>query len=293
MPFWPLSLIKRLVIGRKILPSEEDGNMTDIEDSVNDLHGIIGVVLKPNGDLKDDAVSTASIKNRNVTLDKLAFLSSFYSIATGTGNAIAISFDLLPLAAYSSGLFFQVRTIADSVDGAVTLAVDGLAPVPVKVAAAGGLIDPPAGALRANGIYLFSHDGNGHFILENPTQSAETTRGIVITGPTSIVIDSGILPWTTYTASPSIPVTAKSIILQLQAAVGDSTDQPAGAQVRIRQSNLFTDFPVLNVVSTGEDPLKQFIPYVEVPINISGTSVTFDYEISAGTVSIWVLGFTL
>lgn len=142
--------------------------MTDIETAVNGFDAKLAVALNPNGTIKNNAVSTAALQDRSVTLPKLAFLDQFYAVDTGATNAAVITFAPDPLlGAYAAGLVFWVKIIADN-SGAATLDVDGLGPKNIKVYETGGIADPPAGALKAGGVYVFVYDGT-NFVLLNPT----------------------------------------------------------------------------------------------------------------------------
>lgn len=172
MSYWPLSLVKRLVKGQKLLPSEEDQNKSDIEGAVNALYGNLSVVLNPDGTLKNNAVSTASIQDRAVTLAKLAFLSTFYAVDTGAANAMAISFTTAATA-YAAGMVFWVKVVATNT-GASTLNVDSLGAVAVKQVKNGALTDVDAGNLVGTGVYCFVHDGT-QFVVVNPSPVAVGT----------------------------------------------------------------------------------------------------------------------
>jgi hypothetical protein len=66
-------LVFRLIKGSPLTAAEGDGNLTIIRDAFNALQALFGVVLKPNGTLKDGAVgSTAVIADGVVTNAKLA-----------------------------------------------------------------------------------------------------------------------------------------------------------------------------------------------------------------------------
>src|SRR5690348_2199850 len=107
MPFWPLSLIKRLTLGHKLTPAQMDQNLSDIEGSVNSLRTQVNAQLNPDGSLKNNSVATGAIQNRAVTVDKLSFLSAFYAVDTGGANALVVSYTgggAPGLAAYSAGV---------------------------------------------------------------------------------------------------------------------------------------------------------------------------------------------
>lgn len=238
MPFWPLTLIKRLVIGVKVRPDQEDQNFTDIENSVNELHSLFSVVLRPDGTLKDNSVSTASIQNRAVNNDKLSFEYCFYAVATGSGNAIAVSFDPLPALSMAAGILLQVKTIADST-AAVTLQLDNLAVLPVKVASATGLVDVPAGGIRAGGVYDFLFDGT-QWILQNPTTTAAVSGPVFI--PTLSIIPLGnAFTWADKDLSLSVPDGAKAVILNYRGYWNSGTDGAVTAQVRTDPGGLAYD----------------------------------------------------
>lgn len=162
-----LTLIKRLVLGHKITPAQEDQNMTDIENAINGFEAELAVSLNPDGTLKNNSVSANALQSRIVNVDKLAFLSSFYAVDTGAVNAMVISFGALPLSAYSAGLLFEVKVLVSNTS-ATTLKVDALAPVTVKKYTATGISDLVTGDLIAGGVYVFEHDGT-NFVLLNPT----------------------------------------------------------------------------------------------------------------------------
>lgn len=184
MSYPPLVLTKRLVKASKVTPAEEDQNMTDIETAVNGFDAKLAVALNPNGTIKNNAVSTAALQDRSVTLPKLAFLDQFYAVDSGASNAAVISFAPLPLVAYAAGLVFWVKIIADNT-GAATLDVDGLGPKNIKVYTTSGIGDPAPGAMKAAGVYVFVYDGT-NFVLLNPAPTltppvVNTTVGDVST----------------------------------------------------------------------------------------------------------------
>lgn len=168
MAYPPLSLTKRLIKGSKITPAENDQSYTDIETAVNGQDAKLAVALNPNGTIKNNAVSTAAIQDRAVTLAKLAFLSEFYADDTGAANAMAITFAPAPLlGAYVEGLVFWVKAIANNT-GATTLAVDGLAVQNVKKFTSSGIGSLVQGDIKAGMVYALVYDG-AQFLLLNPT----------------------------------------------------------------------------------------------------------------------------
>jgi hypothetical protein len=167
MPFWPLTLTKRLVKGSKLTPAEVDLNWTDIEGAVNADHTNFSVALNADGTLKNNSVSTAALQDRSVTQRKLDFLSGFYAVDSGVANALVVTF-VPALAAYAAGLIFDVKAVAGNT-GATTLKGDPLlAPVAVQKYGPSGLVNLAAGDIVAGGVYTVVHDGT-NFILLNPT----------------------------------------------------------------------------------------------------------------------------
>lgn len=230
MPFWPLTLIKRLVINRKVRPDEEDQNFTDIENSVNELHSFFNVALNPDGTIKNNAVSTAALQDRSVTVVQRAFDSNFYAVATGTGNALAIAFPAAPASVYASGMVFYLKAIADNT-GAATLAVDGLAATAIKQATSvGGLQPLVAGNFKSGGIYELIYDGT-QFVLVNPTTPASAVTGLIAV-PTLSVYAGGAITWTDADLSLTIPAGAKSVVLNFRGNWNSATDGEVDAQVR-------------------------------------------------------------
>lgn len=230
---WPLTLIKRLVIGRKIKPSEEDGNMTNIEEAINGLHDFFEVVLNPNGTLKDGAVSTNSIQDRAVTITKLAFLSHFYAVATGTGDVISVAF-VPPYAAAAppvlpAGIVIYVKAIADNT-GAVTLTLDGNGPLAVKKFTDAGVVDLVAHNIKADGVYEFVTDGT-QWVLTNPTAPAASATGFIPI-PKVEIYTGGPVTWADKDLSLTVPAGAKAVVLNFRGYWNSSTDGAVTAKVR-------------------------------------------------------------
>lgn len=188
MSYPPLILTKRLVKGSKITPAENDQNYSDIETAINGFDAKLAVALNPNGTIKNNAVSTAALQDRSVTLPKLAFLDQFYAVDTGAANAAVITFAPDPLlGAYAAGLVFWVKIVADNT-GAATLAVDGLGPKNIKIYTASGIGDPFAGAMKAGGVYVFVYDGT-NFVLLNATP---IPAGATVTNVDAMTLDARV-----------------------------------------------------------------------------------------------------
>lgn len=166
MPYWPLTLVKRLVKGSKLTPAEMDQDLTDIEGAVNSLKNFFNVALNPDGTLKNNTVGTNAILDRAVTQAKLDFQSGFYAVDAGAVNAMAISFTP-PATAYGAGMIFFVKVLVTNT-GPVTLKVDSLAPVSVQQVTGGTLGNLVAGNLVGAGVYCFVHDGT-QFVCLDPT----------------------------------------------------------------------------------------------------------------------------
>lgn len=214
MPFWPLTLTKRLVLAVKLTPAQVDQNWTDIENAVNADHAALSVALNPDGTLKNNSVSTAAIQDRAVTINKRAFLSNFYVVDTGVANALVVSFGALPLSAYAAGVVLYVKAAVTNTT-ATTIEVDGLAPRAIRKYSGSGLVDVTAGEIQAAGIYEIVDDGV-QFIVLNPT-SASASPGPVFL-PLEVALNPGgtaPVAWTDVDLSLSaIPATAKAVILQ-------------------------------------------------------------------------------
>lgn len=142
----PIStLIKRLTVGRPLLPSEHETNFATIEAFVNALESTMATSLNPDGTLTDGAVSTtAKLADAIVTLAKLgdftnpnALVASntddparpFELTATGNNQYLrtnettgALEFGALPanpslntlLGVYTGGVSLEVPNIASA-----------------------------------------------------------------------------------------------------------------------------------------------------------------------------------
>lgn len=181
MPIFPISLLKRLVVGSPLTPAQEDGNMTTIENAANDLNTRLSVSLNPNGTLKAGSINNSNIFGpRVVNLNALAFGTEFWEPDTGGADALVISNTGgggAALGAYAAGVVFYVKAKANNT-GASTLAVDALAPRAIKKVTGGGLVDLVAGDIIANGEYEFVDDGT-RFVLLNPTLPAVPPGSVV------------------------------------------------------------------------------------------------------------------
>lgn len=230
MPYPPLSLIKRLPLGHKMTPAQMDQNLTDIETAVNAQLAQLTAELNPDGTLKNNSVATAAIVDRAVTLNKLAFLSSFYAVDSGAANAMVITWGALPLAAYAAGLVFYVKAAATNT-GATTLKVDALAPASVQ-RFVGTTISPlSAGDIVASNVYILVYDG-AEFLLLNPTQQISTGPQLIT--PALIYPSAGAVAWTTSVdvTGLGVPAAAKHVILQCTSRWASATDGAAVVSVR-------------------------------------------------------------
>lgn len=274
-----LTLIKRLVLGRKLKPSEMDKNWTDIENAFNGLEAELAVSLNPDGSLKANSVNTAAIQDRAVTLAKLAFVSNFYAVDAGAVNAMVISF-VPPAAAYEAGMVFWVKAIASNT-GASTLKVDSLAAVPVKVIKSSGLTDTVAGNILANGVYILVHDGT-QFILLNPNVGDSSRPGPHYFPSPFVVYNGATVAWTTYDASLiGVPDGAIAVILQI---VGRGGDNGAGADgtvlVEFRADSLSTTYVAHQTYSMAGDEVST----ASQPTLPLAANRHFDYQVTTGGV---------
>lgn len=234
MAYPPLSLLKRLSLGTKLTPAQEDQNKTDIETGVNAQAAQLAVALNPSGTLKNNSVATAAIQDRAVTLAKLAFLSSFYAQDTGAANAMVIAWTPV-LGAYVAGLVFYVRAVATNT-GATTLKVDALAPVNVQRFSGTTLGALTAGDIVAGNIYVLVYDG-AEFLLLNPTPGSLATGPVILTTPGLIYAFAGAVAWTTIApagllAGLGVSTAAKAVILQCRSRWNSATDGECVTEVR-------------------------------------------------------------
>lgn len=222
MPYPPLTLLKRLPLAVKLTPAQVDTNWTDIETGVNAQATQLAVALNPNGTLKANTVNTAAILDRNVTLAKLAFLSSFYAVDSGAANAMVITW-VPALGGYVQGLVFYVKAIATNT-GATTITVDALPPVNVMRFAGPTLGALTAGDIVAGNVYCLVYDG-AEFLLLNPTPGSVTT-GPVFIAPVLVYAFLGAIAWTQVPVGALIGVdpNAKGVILQCRSRWNSSTD---------------------------------------------------------------------
>lgn len=181
MPLFPISLIKRLILGVKLTPAQEDGNMTTIENAANDLNTQLSVSLNPNGTLKAGSVNASNIFGpRVVDQNALSFLSNFWAQDTGAANAMVVAYTGgggQALAAYAAGIVLYVRAAAPC-SGATTCKVDALAVRNVKKYTSTGIADLVTGDIITNGEYVLVDDGT-QFILINPTPPALAPGSVV------------------------------------------------------------------------------------------------------------------
>lgn len=284
MPFWPLALIKRIPLGVKVTPAQEDQNFTDIEGAVNQLKDNFNVALNADGTLKNNSVSTAAIQNRAVTVDKRAFLSNFYYTDSGAVNAILITNGAgLTLGAYAAGLIFYVKVIAANT-GATTMKVDGLLPAQaVMKFTNSGVSALTGGELQANGIYEFVHDGI-QFIVLNPTPApASTPHGIptFIIPATLVNINAASAGWVTKDITANVPAGISAVILQasgMMNAVGGAGSGPIW-QVDVRPSSLGNTYGLFQCGQANQaGELDQSLNQGIYPINEAAGVRSFDYN---------------
>lgn len=229
MPYPPLSLLKRLVLGIPLTPAQEDQNMTDIETAVNAQASQLAAALNSNGTLKPGSVNTAAIQDRAVTNQKLAFLYAFYAVDTGGANAMVITF-APPLTAYAAGLLFYVKAAATNT-GNTTLNVDGLGAQSVKKYNGLVISEMAPGEIVAGDIYEIIYDG-GQFIVLNPTQAAVVAGPVFLAGPQTVYALGPAQPETSYDASAFVPAGAKAVILQARQRWNSATDGEIVTTVR-------------------------------------------------------------
>lgn len=255
MPFtWPLSLVKRIPLGRKITPVEEDQNKTNIEDAANELHATFSVALNPDGTLKNNSVSTASIQDRAVTNAKLSLTYAFWKVNTGTGDALVISFTPA-VSAYAAGQIFWVQATAANT-GAATLNAGAGAVAIKKVTGSGGKVDVAAGDMFQDGQYIFVHDGT-HFVLLNPGFPPASSTGPVYNPVLTTVYSGGSKVWTEYDASGVVPAGAKAVLLQCAALWNSSTDGEIVTEIRKDMGSpalLLNDTGATDAVTSGSPP---------------------------------------
>lgn len=147
MPLGDSDIIFRLVKGLPLTAAEGDNNFRRLRDFANALEAIIGVVLNPDGTLKDGAVSsTDKIADRIITYAKMKNIFG----GAMTGGPAAYTADLSPdiPAGYISGDLYVLTTGATANTGAVTLDVDGTGALPVTKLSGAPLA---AGDFPANG----------------------------------------------------------------------------------------------------------------------------------------------
>ena len=113
-------------------------------------------------------------------------------LRSDTGATDAYAVVLLPaISSYAAGQTILLLAATGNT-GACTLAVDGLSPVAIKMPDGSNL---PAGAMRANAVYLLCHDGTV-FKLLNPSQ-----------GQTPAILQTQTATYSGYAAiSSSIPI---------------------------------------------------------------------------------------
>lgn len=153
----PLSLVKRIPLGRPITPVEEDTNKTNIENAVNGQEATLATSLNPDGTLKNNTVSTAAIVDRAVTQAKLAFNSAFYAVDTGGVNALAVAF-VPPCSALVAGMVLYVKVTSTNT-GSSSLAVDAQPATPIRKITTAGIVPLTGGELHAGCVAVFVFDG--------------------------------------------------------------------------------------------------------------------------------------
>lgn len=149
-------LTYRLVKGTPLTPTEGDNNLRYLKNAVDALSQLFGVALNPDGTVKNSAVSTASLADRSVTVNKLAFLSAFYYVDSGVANAlVATNPGGLTLSAYAQGIVIWVLVKFGNT-GAATIDIDGLGAKSI-VKNGNQILD--AGDLPGNGVVALAYDG--------------------------------------------------------------------------------------------------------------------------------------
>lgn len=292
-----LSLIKRLVLGHKITPAQEDQNMTDIENAINGFAAELAVSLNPDGTLKNNTVSTAAIQDRAVTLAKLAFQSLFYAVDSGAVNAMAISFT--PAAtAYAAGMGFFVKAVANNT-GACTLKVDALAAVAIKVITNSGLADPIAGNILAGGVYIFIHDGT-QFVCCNPNTPA-SVNGLVFFDSPVTLFNSTAAAWTGVDigalvsgSGQTLPAAATGILLASKINAGPPAGGDAAVLLAYRKSALSPIFTVGQIDNRSGDSIA-VSAQASVPLandrNCEIEMVTGGFAVATATGQIDLIGY--
>lgn len=148
-----VSITTRAGKGAPLTPAEGDANFTNLKTAIEAAFALLGITLNSDGTVKANAVNTAAMLDRCVTQAKLDLLSPFYFADTGAVNALAIAPSPVS-AAYADGQMFWVKVKITNT-GAATLAVNGLAALPIKK---NGGTDPAAGELVANSVVGFLID---------------------------------------------------------------------------------------------------------------------------------------
>lgn len=277
----PLVLAKRLVLGVPIKPSIEDNNMTLIENAINGFASQLSASLNPDGTLKNNTVSTASLQDRAVTLSKLAYNSNFYEVDTGAANALAISFTPTLGVPYSGGMLFFVKVVANNT-GASTLAVATQGPAVIKKISATGLIDLVAGDLIATGVYAFMHDGT-QFVLLNPTPASQFSTLFPVT-PQVVKNWVAAATWATIDISAWVPTKTKYAQLYCNGQAIEAGAAPVACQFQtsFRSDALGLVYQGLllyggNIAGTPVSfpATGQFL----VPVKVAGAVVSFDAQL--------------
>ncbi len=207
-------LILRDEKGSALTHAETDRNWRRLRDAINALEALGAITFNSDGTLKTSSVGTNALVNRSVTVNKLAFNSHFYLVATGTADALEVSnlsgpdgVPTLKMGGLVIGSVLYVKTGAAPNTGAATLKVDDLAAAPIVKLGGTALY---GGDLPASSIAILLCDGTSFVLLnvlsnvadpaiiallQASIASASWLGNVAI--PTQVVLNYGALsPWT-------------------------------------------------------------------------------------------------
>lgn len=116
-------LVLRLQKGQPLTAAEHDENLKTLRDFANSLSNLFGISLNTDGTLKDNSVSTGSLKDRSVTKPKLSLDALSPYADTGVANSLVIT-PTPNAASYIDGMVFFIK-VKFTNTGATTLRVAG------------------------------------------------------------------------------------------------------------------------------------------------------------------------
>lgn len=160
---------------------EGDNNLKILRDFCNSLAALYELVFNLDGTIRNNVVTTLSIRDRAVTQPKLDWLANFFAVAVGTDVYTAT---INPTAAFSYGDGLTTSFIApifftNANTGASTLEINGAGAKPIKK---GSGVDLVAGDIPATSIGFIAFDGTNIRLLNPQSATVAFINGVLSNG---------------------------------------------------------------------------------------------------------------